>query len=196
MNDCQQVFRLLASQDSIQQQEGMSQLYFLSDLSKAARYYFGKYETAIGSAHTWEDIHAEAFKRLHENALKGKFPNKNCRAYVRSTCRNICEELSRSHQKVFKIMGLLVQSESETSFTVIRQEVLKQLNQLGGQCERALFYYYLAVPPVTDRAALSAKLAEHKYQVQAGSIATILARCKRKLFQQLNGSLYGLLEEE
>lgn len=162
-------------------QRGMELLYNDETLRKHAWYFHSRYRR-YAEAHTWEDLHTEAFVRSVVEIQEGRGPNTdNCWGYFRNVCRNICEEFGRDDDRNLNLVNTLANLYKTGARGMIRDGIDCCLKILGGKCECLLRFYYLHEPPVKDYQELADILKEEGFgDFKPGAMHAHLHQCRRK----------------
>ncbi len=172
----------------------MEALYRDAEIKKIAAYFYWRYP-GLSPLMTWEDLWSDTIMRFIGEVRAGRGPKTNCYAYIRNTCRNICEEYRRKDHRISLTLEVLAKYLTVPAHQVSREKLENLLEQIGGQCRILLWLHYFSEPPVKDHTDLAVELNSGGYDVKPGSIASLLARCKRKLKDLLRGDSSSLFED-
>jgi RNA polymerase sigma factor (sigma-70 family) len=149
-------------------------------IARKAYLSFPKLSTLID----WGDVMNEGVTRFVYAVQKSERPIDNCLSFFKSICRNVCSEYLRKMRLpdfadadlVEPPVDPLQKIESE----LLRTMLLESVNQLSPQCKKALTLHHIQDLPVEKKEDLARELG-----IDPGSVATILARCKRNLRERI-----------
>jgi len=194
MPNCREAIDLIKNGEEKAIAEAMKRLYEDEELKKIAGYYHRRYPQ-LGRVLDWEDLLTEVIIRLIAEIQAGRGPKSNCLAYLRSVCRNICEEHRRENNRLAEAVKLLATMYRIPENQVLREKVETWLEKLAGQCRMLLWLYYFEEPPVTDHPQLAEILNGAGFNVGPGSISTLLSRCRKGFRDLLNGDTSVFFDE-
>ena len=196
MSEFDKIITLIRSGDERDEEEGARLLMTNIYLLKIARKVHRRFRDTLLPRRNWKDLYDEAIIRLLIQIKAGKGPQGSLLPYYfRSICQNISHEEIRKKKREEVALEVFEKIISNPANQVVREKLEDLLEQIGGQCELLLWLQYLENPPVKEHQKLAAHLEGAGYQTSAGSISTILSRCKRRLRDFLKNDPSSLFED-
>ena len=109
-------------------------------------------------------------------------------------------EKTRANKKADAALEVLLEilkdaDDLDSENKVLRKNLLKILNTIGGQCETIFQLLFFEKPPIQDHTALAKRLNEMGYKITPKVIPATIARCKKRIREGLNEKPNSLFEE-